>query len=72
MRYIELLRDYFVTGGMPAVVQEFSQTGDYGSVREMQNSILHQYEGDFTHSSAGNPARAHGLELNSRSAGKGE
>ena len=47
MRYIELLRDYFVTGGMPAVVQEFSQTGDYGSVREMQNSILHQYEGDF-------------------------
>ena len=46
-RYIELLRSYFVIGGMPAVVLEFSQSGDYPSVREMQNSILHQYEGDF-------------------------
>lgn len=46
-RYTELLRAYFVTGGMPAVVQEFCRSRDYTSVREIQNSILHQYEGDF-------------------------
>lgn len=46
-RYLEYLRSYFVIGGMPAVVLEFSQSGDYPSAREMQNAILHQYEGDF-------------------------
>ena len=46
-RYMDLLRSYFVTGGMPAVVQEFCRSGDYAAVREIQNSILHQYEGDF-------------------------
>ena len=44
---MEYLRSYFVIGGMPAVVLEFSQSGDYPSAREMQNAILHQYEGDF-------------------------
>lgn len=46
-RYLDYLRSYFVIGGMPAVVLEFSQSGDYPSAREMQNAILHQYEGDF-------------------------
>ena len=36
-RYMEYLRSYFVIGGMPAVVLEFSQSGDYPSAREMQN-----------------------------------
>ncbi|MGX8728373.1 MAG: ATP-binding protein [Lachnospiraceae bacterium] len=46
-KYIELLRKYFVVGGMPEVVRYFRENGDYQQVRENQNSILEQYEGDF-------------------------
>ena len=46
-RYIELLREYMVVGGMPEIVDRFCQQRDYNKVREMQQSILSQYEGDF-------------------------
>ena len=53
-RYTELLREYMVVGGMPEVVDRFCGQQDYQKVREMQLSILNQYEGDFgKHASPG-------------------
>jgi len=46
-RYVELLREYMIVGGMPEVVDRFCRQQDYRKVREMQLSILSQYEGDF-------------------------
>ena len=45
--YLEHLKNYFYVGGMPECVEAFSQRKDYGEVREIQNSILSQYDGDF-------------------------
>ena len=45
--YIAHLRNYFFTGGMPEAVKTFAETKDYDAVRDVQNSILSQYEGDF-------------------------
>jgi predicted AAA+ superfamily ATPase len=42
------LRYYFYVGGMPEVVDAFSQTRDWQLVRRIQNRILHSYEGDFS------------------------
>ena len=46
-RYIELLREYMIVGGMPEIVDRFCLQQDYHKVRDMQMSILSQYEGDF-------------------------
>ena len=46
-RFQECLRNYYIVGGMPEVVAHFSENGDYKEVREIQLSILQQYEGDF-------------------------
>ncbi|MCR5289748.1 MAG: ATP-binding protein [Treponema sp.] len=45
--FIPLLRTYYFTGGMPEAVLTFVQTGDYDKVRQVQNEIISQYEGDF-------------------------
>lgn len=46
-RYTELLKKYYVVGGMPEAVERFRTGGSYDAVRQAQLSILHQYEGDF-------------------------
>lgn len=46
-RYKELLREYYCVGGMPEVVLRYTENKDLRIVREVQLSILHQYEGDF-------------------------
>ncbi len=46
-RYLEHLKNYFFVGGMPECVEAFSLRGDYAEVREIQNTILSQYDGDF-------------------------
>ncbi len=45
--YIYWLKNYMYTGGMPAVVQFFSERKDYEEVRNIQNQILADYEDDF-------------------------
>lgn len=45
--YIELLRQYYFTGGMPACVKEYVQNQDVLNVREIQKSILHDYDADI-------------------------
>lgn len=43
----EHLKNYCFVGGMPECVLSFSLRRDYDEVREIQNSILSQYDGDF-------------------------
>ena len=45
--YRELLKKYYFIGGMPEAVKRFSEDQDYAKVREIQQAILSQYEGDF-------------------------
>ena len=45
---IELLRQYYFVGGMPAVVQEYVSTKDLIQVRQLQKEILSGYENDFS------------------------
>lgn len=46
--FVELLRQFYFTGGMPAVVSEYIQTQDLQKVREIQNEILLNYESDIS------------------------
>ncbi|MBV1881043.1 MAG: ATP-binding protein [Pseudomonadales bacterium] len=47
-KYIDLLKQYYVVGGMPYVVSTFIENRDYSEVREIQNQILGAYEQDFS------------------------
>ena len=46
--YIDLLRYYYYVGGMPEVVQAFSENKDFNEVREIQQRILEAFEQDFS------------------------
>ena len=46
-KYVSYLKQYYVTGGMPEVVENYRLHKDFAEVRMLQNSILEQYEGDF-------------------------
>ena len=46
-RYVPLLRQYYVVGGMPAVVDRFAQGESLAAVRDLQLQILEDYERDF-------------------------
>ncbi|MBO4311500.1 MAG: ATP-binding protein [Desulfovibrionaceae bacterium] len=46
-RLQELLLQYAVVGGMPAVVQAFADTGNMGGVLMMQRDIVRSYEDDM-------------------------
>lgn len=39
-KYIDLLKQYYYIGGMPAVVASFIEDSDYGKVRQLQQEIL--------------------------------
>lgn len=47
-KYISVLKEYYFTGGMPEVVQQFAANKDYSEVRRIQNQILFAYENDFS------------------------
>ena len=47
-KFEERLRQYYFVGGMPAVVSEFSSSGNLVRVRAFQNGILDSYERDFS------------------------
>lgn len=46
-KYLFWLKNYYYTGGMPAVVDAFRMHRDYAEVRQIQNDIVRQYEGNF-------------------------
>ena len=45
--FIELLRQYYYVGGMPAVVASYAENQNLLEVREIQNQILSDYRRDF-------------------------
>ena len=44
---IELLKQYFFIGGMPAAVKKYADTRDFGEARDVQRVILDSYYADF-------------------------
>jgi len=47
-KFIEFLRYYFYTGGMPEAVAAFAENRDWQRTRQVQNNILLAYERDFS------------------------
>lgn len=47
-QYISLLKQYYIIGGMPEVVNSFAQSNDYSTVNSIQTDILKAYEQDFS------------------------
>ena len=47
-RYAQLLKLYYFIGGMPEAVSTYIRTQDFNEVREVQKSILADYEKDFS------------------------
>ena len=43
----EYIRKYFILGGMPAVVQEYCETGDIIACQKIQRTIIDTYQDDF-------------------------
>lgn len=46
-RLLELLREYFIVGGMPAVVVNWANTRSLAKISEIQYSLLATYRDDF-------------------------
>ncbi len=46
-KFIELLKQYYFTGGMPEVVKNFAENQDFEKVRTLQKNILLAFEHDF-------------------------
>ena len=46
-RYTDLVREYMIVGGMPAVVKAYVEAGDFGPVQDEQNKILASYIDDI-------------------------
>lgn len=47
-KLVDLLRQYFYVGGMPAVVLEFISSNNYVAVRKQQKQLLEYYAQDFS------------------------
>lgn len=47
-KYVELLRQYFFVGGMPAAVQTYAETRNLHDVRRVQDALLADYRSDFS------------------------
>ena len=47
-KYTELLRRYYYVGGMPEVVAEYAENGDFFEVQRLQRQILDYYMEDFS------------------------
>ncbi|MDR2717643.1 MAG: AAA family ATPase [Treponema sp.] len=46
-RMMELLKEHIVVGGMPRVVQEFVDTGNFSAVLKLQRDIISDYASDI-------------------------
>lgn len=56
---VELLRQYYFTGGMPEAVKKYVETHDVDLVREVQHEILDAYERDIAKHTKPQVARIH-------------
>ncbi|MCQ2394972.1 MAG: ATP-binding protein [Kiritimatiellae bacterium] len=46
-KYLDLLREYLIVGGMPAVVKTYAEERQFGSIQEEQEKILTAYIDDI-------------------------
>lgn len=46
-KLIDLLKKYFIIGGMPAVIKKYVTDNNFDSVRHEQENILNAYQNDF-------------------------
>lgn len=46
-KFVTLLRQYYIVGGMPEVVKAWCETKDFETVENLQQNILDSYEHDF-------------------------
>jgi predicted AAA+ superfamily ATPase len=46
-RMMGLFKEYIIVGGMPRVVQEFVETGNFGAVLKLQRDIVSDYANDI-------------------------
>ncbi|MFH0764112.1 MAG: AAA family ATPase [Candidatus Omnitrophota bacterium] len=46
-KLMDLLRVYLIVGGMPAVVKEYLESGNFLNCQRLQNSLLQTYRSDF-------------------------
>jgi len=56
---VELLRQYYFTGGMPEAVKKYVETHDVDLVREVQHEILDAYDRDIAKHTKPQVARIH-------------
>lgn len=57
-KYIQMLREYYFTGGMPEVVNKYLETNDAVQIREVQKEILLAYDKDISkHAPSGEAVR---------------
>lgn len=63
--YVELLRQYYFTGGMPAAVSAFIEGQPLHAVRQIQKDILNDYTRDFSKHAPGNEVPRINLVWNS-------
>jgi len=56
---VELLRQYYFTGGMPEAVKKYLETKDVKQVREIQHEILDAYERDIAKHTKPQAGRIH-------------
>ena len=63
--YVELLRQYYFTGGMPAAVSAFIEGQPLHTVRQIQKDILNDYIRDFSKHAPGNEVPRINLVWNS-------
>lgn len=57
-KYVELLRQYYFVGGMPAAVKQFIKDSDLKLVRKVQEDILDAYKADISKHAKGDATKA--------------
>ena len=63
--YVDLLRQYYFTGGMPAAVSAFIEGQPLSAIRQIQQGILSDYQRDFSKHAPGNEVPRINLVWNS-------
>lgn len=53
-KYLDLLKKYFIIGGMPTAVAAWIETKDFSEVTDRQRRLLLSYENDFSKHAPGN------------------
>ena len=62
---VQMLREYYMVGGMPEVVQTYLKTNDPNAVRKVQNKILLAYRNDIAKHTTDEESKRIGIVWNS-------